>query len=86
MFIDLKDLFERDKVKCPSFLENEKLMEELSNSEYSIENGIHTWKYKDDFRDIKITFDNETYIYLGFDEDGNEIYRKEINNENGFIT
>ena len=86
MLIDLKDLFERDKVKCPSFLENEKLMEELSNSEYSIENGIHTWKYKDDFRDIKITFDNETYIYLGFDEDGNEIYRKEINNENGFIT
>jgi hypothetical protein len=86
MFIDLKELFERDDVKCPSFLENEKLMEELSDSEYSLENGVHTWKYKDEFKDIKITFDGETYIYLGFDEEGNEIYRKEINSEEGFIT
>lgn len=86
MFIDLKDLFERDNVECPSFLENEKLMEELSNSEYSLENGIHTWKYKDAFRNIMISFDGETYSYLGFDEDGNEIYRKEINSEGGFIT
>lgn len=86
MFIDLKDLFERDNVKCPSFLENEELMEELSNSEYSLENGIHTWKYKDAFRNIIISFDGETYNYLGFDEDGNEIYRKEINSEEGFIT
>ena len=86
MAVLLSDLFSQVKVKCPNFLKEEKIMTELLDSEYSFENGIHTWKFKDKIRDIKITYDNETYVYQGFDEEGNEIYRKEINSEDSFIT
>ena len=86
MAVMLSDLFAQEGVKCPDFLKAEMIMTELLDSNYSFENKTHTWKFKDEYRDIKITFDNETYIYQGFDEDGNEIYRKEINKEDGFIT
>jgi len=86
MLIDLKDLFERDNVKCPNFLSKEKVMTELFTSEYSFKDGVHYWRYDDDFRHLELSFDGITYLYLGFDDDGNEIYRKELSEGESFIT
>ena len=86
MAVMLSDLFDQEGVKCPKFLADERIMSELLDSKYTFVRGVHTWEFKDEYRHIIITFDNEVYTYKGFDDEGNEIYIKEISKDSEYST
>lgn len=68
MFV--KDLFDKYNVICPNWLEKNSLEDDLIDSDYSVEEGLHKWKFKNEFKDILLTFDGEEFHFKAFDDEG----------------
>lgn len=68
MFV--KDLFNKFNVDCPSWLEKDSLEDDLIESDNNFEDGVHKWRFKNDFKDILLTFDGKEFHFKAFD-DGN---------------
>ena len=66
----LKELFEREGLKCPEWLSNEYLEDDWKDSSYSFEEDNHIWALKTPFKNVCITFNVEEYnFYAIIDEE-----------------
>lgn len=66
----LKELFNQQNLNCPRWAEDIFLEDDWSSSEYSNEEGINKWVFKNDIKHLVITFDGDQYILEGFDSEG----------------
>ncbi len=73
MFV--KDLFERDNVDCPEWLDSY-LEDDWMNSIYSFEDNVHKWHLQDPFKNVVISFDGKEYRFQAFDDEGNVIVER----------
>ena len=80
MFI--KDLFERDNVPCPEWLDDY-LEDEWMDSVYSFEDNVHYWKLHNPLKNVVISFDGEEYRFRGFDDSGEVMFMEQVITEEG---
>lgn len=83
MFI--KDLFERDNVPCPEWLDDY-LEDEWMDSIYSFEDNVHKWQLQDSLKNLLISFDENEYRFQGFDDEGNVIMEEVRDGMNVLMT
>ena len=65
--ISVLELFDKDNILCPEWLSYLQLEDDWIESVYSYEDGKHTWNLKNDFKDVRITFDGEEYNFYAID-------------------
>ena len=58
----LKDLFIENDIDCPEWLSDIMIDDYWGDSEYSYVGDVHQWSFNDELRNVRITFDGETYI------------------------
>ena len=79
IFVD--ELFKSQNIICPEWLSHADMLEnEWLDSEYTLKEGIHTWRFKNVLKDVEITFDGETYIFGAY-RDNNFYLLTEITEE-----
>lgn len=64
----LNELFEKQSIDCPEWLKEVFLEDEWSESEYSLQDDIHTWTFKNPLQHLKICFDGETYVFSAIND------------------
>ena len=64
------DLFGRDGVECPEWLSDQKLEDYWLSSDYSCEDDVHLWEYRDFARWVVLSWDGTECLLRAFDEDG----------------
>ena len=84
-FIKIKDLFERDNVECPEWLDTY-LEDDWMNSIYSFKDNVHTWHLQDPLKNLLISFNGNEYTFQGFDDDGNVIMEEIRDEMNVLVT
>lgn len=84
-FIKVKDLFARDNVECPEWLDDY-LEDDWMNSIYSFKDNVHKWHLQDPFKNVLISFDGNEYMFQGFDDEGNVIMEHIITPEYVLMT
>lgn len=77
-----KDLFERDNVECPGWL-NDYLDDDWMDSVYSFEDNVHYWKLHTPLKNVVISFDGEEYCFRGFDDNGEVMIMEQVITEIG---
>lgn len=82
MIMKLKDLFDKENIICPEWLSNKMIDSYWENADYSLEDNVHKWIFKDELRNTMITFDGETYIFGAYSPDGYfQVFEKETESE-----
>ncbi len=81
----LNELFARDGVTCPNWLSNVVLENEWINSHYVFEDNVHKWSFKNQFKNVLITFDNTEYHFIAYSSNG-EILCNNIITESETVT
>ena len=61
MFIE--ELFKKQRIQCPEWLKGTFLEDEWEDSEYSSDDKIHIWTFKNPIKHLKICFDGTTYTF-----------------------
>lgn len=46
----VKEFFEKYNIQCPNWLERESLEDDLIDSDYSFEDNVHKWRFKNNFK------------------------------------
>ena len=84
----LKVLFERDNIDCPDWLLSEQVKDDLLDSEYSNDDGIHVWTLKNEDDNLKLTFDGEEYVFSAFHEEYDDLllFKKVLTEDYGLTT
>ena len=70
----LKELFNRDNVPFPEWLEDEPLKWDWENSTYLKGENIHKWELHTPIGFQSITLEEDTYTFTGYDLDNNLIF------------
>lgn len=72
----LKELFDKDNVPFPGWLENEPLKGDWENSTYFKSENTHKWELNTPMGFQTITLENERYTFLGYDLNNQVIFEK----------
>ena len=84
-FIKVKDLFARDNVECPEWLDVY-LEDDWMDSIYAFEDNVHKWQLQDSLKNLLISFDENEYRFQGFDDEGNVIMEEVRDGMNVLMT
>jgi hypothetical protein len=77
----LKELFNRDNVPFPEWLEDEPLKGDWENSTYLKGENIHKWELNTPIGFQSITLEDEEYTFTGYDLDNRVIFEKIVTPE-----
>lgn len=84
--MNLKELFDRDNVSFPEWLDDKPLKWDWENSTYLKGNNIHKWELNTLAGFQSITLENETYTFSSYDLDNNLIFEQIVTPEYESIT
>lgn len=70
----VSELFEKGNVSCPGWLQDTILDDNWKDAEYSLENNLDTWILKNDYQNLKITFDGIEFHFIGYDHQNNIMF------------
>ncbi len=68
-FMFVKELFDKENITCPEWLSYNMIDDYWQDAEYSLEDNVHKWTFKDELRNVLITFDGERYTFGAYFED-----------------
>lgn len=65
----LKELFDKDNILLPEWLIDETIEDEWQDSNYSFNDGFHTWNLDSLFGKLRICFNGGQYIFQAYNDD-----------------
>lgn len=63
------ELFDKENINCPEWLSDELIDDYWQDAEYSLEDNVHKWTFKDELLNVLISFDGETYTFGAYFDD-----------------
>ena len=82
----LSELFQRNNVSFPDWLSDDILPDEWENAKYFKGEDSHRWELTILSEFNSISFDGETYLFQGYDENNQLIFEREVTEEYESIT
>ena len=82
----LSELFKRNNVSFPDWLSDDILPDEWENAKYFKGEDSHRWELTILSEFNSISFDGETYLFQGYDENNQLIFEREVTEEYESIT
>lgn len=82
----LHDLFKRDNVDIPEWLDDNYLDDEWGNSTYLKGENLHKWELTTPLGFSNITLEDNVYIFSSYDENNDLIFEQIITPEYQSIT
>ena len=82
----LSDLFNRDNVPFPDWLVDDELPNEWADSKYFKGEDSHRWELTILSEFNSISFDDEKYIFQGYDENNRLIFERIVTPEEEYIS
>ena len=65
----LKELFDQKNITCPEWLSDKMIDDYWQDSIYSFEDEVHKFSFKNELRNVEMTFDGETYTVGAYFDD-----------------
>ena len=82
----LSELFKKNNVPFPDWLPDDIISDEWENAKYFKGENSHKWELTILSEFNSISFDGETYLFEGYDENNQLIFEREVTEEYESIT